>query len=639
MTLRKGRLRGRLGQMFAALALVAVLATPAWAITTENVIQMHKSGLPPAVIVQTIQSTGSTFNLSVDDLKKLEGAGVPSDVIEAMMASGGGAAPAPAPEPAPEPTDDLEQLRDQEEVEKARIDEEARIHEAGERAAQAERDKMAGEERRRIAGALQGAREALDDREYHKAARLFDDFLKASQPGKPSTLAARLGLADALYGLGLYGNAAEIYHELVNAGAETDVFAPAFVGLRRCAKKVAYNPVTLEAFTNYFPGAQPQGFQDSYNYFLGKFFFDYNRYDEAATYLGKVSDAGDDYADAQYLLGLITVQNAGDDQEAEDFGRQLIGASQYFERAVAGAEASDSPRVAHLAYLALARIAYTVGLFDVGIFYYRKVPSDSTSYVNALHEAGWSYFLKGDVRRGMGIFHTLDGPDWGDYYLPDTHLLEATVFMNKCHFDFAHDALQRIETSYLALRQPLQNFMAEYASPEALYKAFVLKQVRKGIELPHVLRMAVISSSEFYDLYTSVTQLRREVVAIKKGSDRFGADLTKRLLDTVENRHQDSTLALGIKINQLLQGLDDEMNEIEEQVTEIRIEIDEAATTELEKQIEEEYHRDDAVEAAAEAQAAATIFVGDKYVTWPFEGESWSDEINAYRSDLQDVCK
>ncbi|MCA9560867.1 MAG: hypothetical protein KC583_20100, partial [Myxococcales bacterium] len=113
MTFRKS-----LRRMFVAVALVAALATPAWAITTDNVIQMHKSGLPAQVIVQTIQSTGSTFNLTVAELKKLEDAGVPKDVIEAMMASGGGGAPAPAPEPAPEPApkDDLERLRDQEEA-------------------------------------------------------------------------------------------------------------------------------------------------------------------------------------------------------------------------------------------------------------------------------------------------------------------------------------------------------------------------------------------------------------------------------------------------------------------------------------------------------------------------------------------
>ena len=50
---------------------------------------MHKSGLPPQVIVQTIQSTNASFNLTVQDLKSLEAAGVPKAVIEAMMKGGG----------------------------------------------------------------------------------------------------------------------------------------------------------------------------------------------------------------------------------------------------------------------------------------------------------------------------------------------------------------------------------------------------------------------------------------------------------------------------------------------------------------------------------------------------------------------
>ena len=299
-------------RILGALALVAALTAPAHAITVENIIQMHTGGVPPAVIVQTIKSTGSSFNLTIQDLAALEKAKVPQGVVEAMMATAAApapeAAPAPAPEPAPEPAiapapapevDELEQLRAQEEAEKERIEEEGRVREAARRAAQAERERMAAEERQRVAKALESARWALDDRDYYKAAKLFRDFLEKSDPTKPSSLAAKLGLADAVYGLGLYGNAAEIYHELLGAGPESDVFDDAFLGLRRCAKRASYNPVTLEALTSYFVGSKPQAFQDSYNYFLGKFFFDYTRNDEAAKFLGGVSTEGDEYADAQ----------------------------------------------------------------------------------------------------------------------------------------------------------------------------------------------------------------------------------------------------------------------------------------------------------------------------------------------------
>ena len=44
------------------------------------------------------------------------------------------------------------------------------------------------------------------------------------------------------------------------------------------------------------------------------------------------------------------------------------------------------------------------------------------------------------------------------------------------------------------------------------------------------------------------------------------------------------------------------------------------------------------VEAVA-SERSASIFVGDKYLTWPFEGEYWTDEVNSYRSNLTEICK
>jgi tetratricopeptide (TPR) repeat protein len=644
MRQRNSTRAGRLRATALSFLITSLAAGPALAITVDNVIQMHKSGLPGNVIVQTIEGTHSTFNLTVQDMKTLEAAGVPKDVIEAMMKSTGSAAPAPAPEPAPEPAaepgqkDDLQRLREQEDKDREAIEEEARIREASRRAADQERQKMAAEESKRIASQLESARDAYEDAEYYRAARLYDEFVQKSDPKKPSALQAKLGLADSLFALKMYGNAAATYHEVVDAGPDNDAFVPAFEGLRRCGQKISYNPVTLEKLTNYFVGNAPKPFQDGYNYYLGKFFFDYNRYDEARKYLAQVSGEGADFSDAQYLLGLMVVLEAGE-QDTDERAQKLITASPLFQQAVTAAESKDEDRVAHLSYLALARIAYTVGLYDVAIFYYRKVPTDSTNYVNALYEIGWSYFLKGDVRRGMGIFHTLDGPDWENYFLPDSHLLEATVFMNTCHFDFAHDAVKRMEEKYLALKAPLQKYLAEYTTPETLYRAFVLGQTNKGVELPRLLRMATLADAEFNELYGTVRNRRREVSELSTHKDNLGADLANRLLSSVETQQKDAQMEMGIKISAILQRLDAELTDLEVKLSEIRIEIDEVQADELEKAIKDSYQETSQAAAAAASQRTASVFVGDKYLTWPFEGEYWEDEINAYRSNLTEVCK
>ncbi|MFN3199871.1 MAG: tetratricopeptide repeat protein [Bradymonadia bacterium] len=624
-------------------ALWLALTGVAHAISVDNVISMHQSGLPPDVIMQTLKSTNSSFNLTTDDLAKLEKAGVPKQVIEAMMTAGGSGDVAPAPEPAPEPeVDPLEKMRQEEEDAKAKTEEQLRLEAARQRAEEEEKRRIEAERKRRISLALGAAKEAFEDGNYRKAAQLYDEFLQSQEdPAKPSARQAALGLADSLFRLGLYGNAAEIYQTLLGYGPETDVFEPAFMGLRKATKEISYNPVTLESLTAHFVGGFDQKFQDAYNYFLGKFFFDYNRYEEARTYLPEVSEGSEDYAGAQYLQGLMIVMEADEEAVEEDKYKTLIGASGNFEGAARAGLARGDERIAHLSYLALGRIAYTIGINDVAIYYYRKVPTTSTNYVDALYESAWSYFLKGDISRGMGLFHTLDGPDWESYFLPDTHLLEAAAFMNTCHFDYAYDAINRIEKKYLALSKPIQNYLAEYAEPEALYEAFVEGKVRRGVDLPRLVRLAVISNVEFYDRYTTVISLRDEVAAIKAGYGDFGGDLAGRLLETVEGQAKEGRIALGIKINQLLQALDGQMTDLEVQAAEIRIEIDELAATELAEDIESDYQGTEDEQAAQDAVAAeraASVFIGNQYLRWPFEGEYWADEVNSYRSELNDRC-
>ena len=82
-----------------------------------------------------------------------------------------------------------------------------------------------------------------------------------------------------------------------------------------------------------------------------------------------------------------------------------------------------------------------------------------------------------------------------------------------------------------------------------------------------------------------------------------------------------------------------ELDKLDVQKTEIQIEIDSTQAEELEKSIEATYRGTSDVQAEKSAQKTASILVGDRYVTWPFEGEFWADEVNSYRSDIKEVCK
>ena len=112
--------RRRIGAATLALSLLIAAApslssssayAQAGQITVDMVITMHRSGLPAAVILQTISAT--RFNLSLDDRSRLEAAGVPQEVISAMV-GGGGPSLEPSPEPTPTEDDPLARLEAEE---------------------------------------------------------------------------------------------------------------------------------------------------------------------------------------------------------------------------------------------------------------------------------------------------------------------------------------------------------------------------------------------------------------------------------------------------------------------------------------------------------------------------------------------
>jgi hypothetical protein len=347
-------------------------------------------------------------------------------------------------------------------------------------------------------------------------------------------------------------------------------------------------------------------------------------------------------------LGLIAVAEAGKD----DFGG-LIKANRFFQQSITQGESSEYlssvSRVVDLSYLSLARIAYTLGRdipasYDAALFYYNKIPTSSTLYSQSLYESAWAYFLKGNIRRGMGIFQTLEGPDWKDYYFPDTHLLEAQVFLNLCHTKLAQKAIQRLQQKYLNKKEQLERYIRIYTeeNEEDLYKIFIKKKLKRGLDLPRNIYLSVLADERFYEIYNNVSQLKDEFKIISNNEVNLGSDITKSLEETTQSLESTYRLLLNKMITRVLKKRLEELDDLEQQVTEMEIEIETQEADKLQETIDKAYKgkmtKSKAAQDAA-SQETASALVGDRYLTWPFEGEFWADEIKNYRSYLNSLCK
>lgn len=630
-------------------------------LTVDQIIAMHKAGVPAQIIEQNIKMTNAKYKLTVKDLRKLKKAKVPKKVVSLMKGKSSSAAPEPA-------KDDLERMKSAREFEKRRAEQEAEIRAAADAARARTMEAQEREEKQRIETALSEGKTALEAGDFSTAAKLFYVFINETDPNRPSVQDARLNLARAYQGLGLYANAVVEYLELLEGGPQSQTFREAFLGLREVAK---ISPVDSEKIYGLVDFPQdvdaPKSFQNSYNYFLGRFLFTKGELDRAEGFLSAVErddvdgenafeEGGvsslEDYARAQYMIGLIAVENS---QNASNKVPVLMVANKGFANAVSTAEEIDSEameRVAQLSYLGLGRIFYTLAglmpedrrdlkqeFYDVAIYYYRKVPYASTNYVNAMFEAGWSYYFRGDYRRGLGFFHALDGPEWKDHFMPGVYLAEADVYVSKCHVDSAQEALTRFNKKFLPVRPAVTAYLDANPDPGALYDAFVRGRSNGGLKLPDSARMVVLTDPEFYEAFTEVDRLRIEAQAIASSEGDLGAQLTRDLERRLEGITEQKTIYLGVIIQNILQRkVVDEIEIFENKRQDLEDDIYQAKSVATDEQIKAMAQGRDVDDTAAEQQAAS-MFVGGQYVRWPFEGSFWEDEVKSYRSNLEDRCQ
>ena len=196
--------------------------------------------------------------------------------------------------------------------------------------------------------------------------RVFTKFIEEGNNGLPfpedseETYNANYGMAIALVNAGMWQSGASKLLDVVRAGPDKPFFDEAFVKLRELRRKINYRSPALEDLTKFQVLKYPQDFQDGYNYFVGEFLKDIGMAAESKVFLEKVHANADDYAKAQYLLGLIAFED-----ESADKRTQLRDASQAFQKAVVAADKQGKAGqpVVDLAYLALARLTYE---FEIG---------------------------------------------------------------------------------------------------------------------------------------------------------------------------------------------------------------------------------------------------------------------------------
>ncbi len=622
----------------AALALalgVTLLAAPdASALTVDEVITLVKLEIPDAQIIKKIDKDGSTFKLKPSEILKLKKQGVSDKLIRYMLATasrkpgatGGTVTAKPAAE---------KPKRELTAAEKAA--EEARMKEEALRLAEEQRSREEGQRKAFAGKVLKRGQTLAKSGRWVEAVQVFTKFVNDGVGGVPfapdsnEAYIATYGIANALARAGLLQSAANKLLEVVRAGPEKLFFQEAFEQLRQLRRKINYRPPELEDLTRFSVVGKPKPFQDSFHYFVGEFLHDFGLSTEAIPYLEKVSTKGKDYPRAQYLLGLVAFQD-----ESLGVADKVRRAATAFQNAVVAGEETKNQGMVDLSYLALARLAYTYRQYDAAIFYYRKISKNSPKIARAFYESGWSYFLKNDISRALGIFHALHSPYFKHHFYPELWILEATIYVNTCNITEATEAIKRFQSDVLVLGPPLRDFLKRNRRPEQFFQGVVAAvNTPKTATLPRKLVSPVLQNVEFYNLYKTVKQIEREERKIKGRLQRLGG-FGQELLAKLGQLKGERIAEAGVVVQRTLRQVQKEIGEYQDRLDELKIDLEEKKLQALDDKIAQTENKKK-LGKTVEQQGAVAIAGSDSMV-WPFEGEFWKDEIGSYRSFLKSKC-
>ena len=623
------------GFVFFVLVLAVLLwSAAAAALTKDELIALKEQKVPDTVIINVVKSSGP-LNLTKEDVAKLRSLGAGDGLIKFLTDNGhvlvdsggaGGAGGIGEVDPAEADPDALA-----EEEARRKAEEDARIRAEAEKLREQEEALKAKEaEINRMVAQLAEAERAMKKGRNMQAAKIFLEFISLSpDPNSDETYRAKFGLGKSLFREGVYSGAAGPIFEVLMKGPEKPQFVEAFYMLRTITRETNYQPPQLEDLTQFYVENLEADFQDDFHYYLGRFFYDYNKLDLAFKYLGKVRDDSPIKANAYYLTGVAQI-----DPEVKKYKQAVNN----FQNAIATAEEIEESdqEVRELAFLALARVAYEATNYEGALYYYNKIPRLSPRRPTALFESSWTYFLKNDYNRAVGSFQSLHSPYYAQWYYPDLYILESTVYLNLCKFDVAKQSVVTFQRRFLDQQPLLQNFLSSTLKPEDYYEAIVTiyetRDTGADRGLPMIFVQGVLNSVEFHDAYKVIKNLTNEKKKLQANLGPLG-EFGETVLERVENARRTQLLEAGIRVQQVLTQMDQDLTDWSVKADEIDFEIDAARADEVKRQLV----NPDYVPPSA-TQGTTLLVVADDWQFWPWEGEYWVDEIGNYRGFLNSEC-
>ncbi len=429
---------------------------------------------------------------------------------------------------------------------------------------------------------------------HEAAAAAAQHFLSGSTPDDPRyDRAARL-LANALEELELSYAASLIYLDIAQARRDVELVGDAVRGLERISLRYPYDSLTIRSgflATEEITGlpAQQRAFVD-FLQGLESMRTGLDTWGQAR--FARIPANSPYFARARYVLAVRDLDH-GNLKAARDALEDILEA-----RALPEDVAIDSHR-------ALARIAFEEKRFDDALQAYEQIKKTAPDDPLLLLEMAWTHYYLGNSRRALGLLVALDAPAYANLIAPERFLLEALSLRRLCQFEPARQAAVRLRARHGDALADL-----ERAVP---------------LEDSDALRAAAGLRTGGKDVTDFRQRLQLERALVQRHTKAFGEALSERLESLYARGSEEATRRENESLMTEMIALAEELLAADEGV---RLILHELGVGLLRGR----------GRPPGPPEVDTSSLSGAKWVSYRFEGEFWTDELDDIVVIMEDRC-